>query len=127
MSRQPPSEPSQRQLRVGEQIRHIIAETLLRGHFSSETLLDASRVTVTEVKIAPDLKNATAFVLALGGKEMGSILAALNDEAQVFQKEVARKAALKFTPKIRFVYDESFGKAQRIDMLLHEISKDTKK
>lgn len=84
--------------------------------------MDAGRVTVTEVKVSPDLKNATAYVLALGGGTMDEILPALNEESQVFQKEIAHKAALKFTPKIRFVFDEMFEKAQRIDELLHNIS-----
>ncbi len=114
-------QPSQRQLRVGEQIRHIIAETLQRGHFHNETLLDGGKTTVTEVRVSPDLKNATAYVIALGGGDMEETLPALNDSASVFQKEINRKANLKFTPRIRFVLDKSFENAQRIDALLHDI------
>ena len=122
MSARSPAEPSQRQLRVGEQLRHIIAETMQRGHFHEETLLDASnKVTVTEVRVSPDLKNATAFVVPLGGGEMGDMLKALNDEHQVFQKEINRQSSLKFTPRVKFKQDNSFDQAQRIETLLDEI------
>lgn len=115
------SEPSQRQLRVGEQIRHIVAETLQRGHFQHEVLLDAGKVTVTEVRVSPDLKNATAYVLQLGGGDMGELVDALNEEHQSFQKEINRKTDLKFTPRIKFKIDDSFENAQRIDALLDSI------
>lgn len=113
--------PSQRQLRVGEQIRHIIAETMSRGHFHSEALMDAGRITVAEVRITPDLKNAKAYVMSLGGANMDEILPALNDEAHVFQKEIGRQQNMKFTPKVRFVRDESFDEAQKIDDLLRSV------
>lgn len=114
-------EPSQRQLRVGEQLRHIIAETLLRGHFHDPALLDAGKVTVTEVKVAPDLKNATVFVLSLGGEDMDHILPALNDAANYFQGEINRKTELKFTPKLKFKIDDSFEKVQRLDSILNNL------
>lgn len=114
-------EPSQRQLRVGEQIRHIIAETLQRGHFHEASLLDAGKITVTEVRISPDLKNAKAYVMALGGTDMDSILPALNTEAHIFQKEINRHSNLKFTPKIRFLADTTFDEAQKIDDLLRSV------
>ncbi|MBP7759250.1 MAG: 30S ribosome-binding factor RbfA [Alphaproteobacteria bacterium] len=113
------SEPSQRQLRVGEQIRHILSETLQRGHFQSEILIEeAGLVTITEVRPSPDLKHARAYVMTLGGKQVEAILEALNDEARVFQKDIGRQSNLKFTPKIRFVTDDSFDQAQRIEELL---------
>ena len=115
------NEPSQRQLRVGEQLRHIIAETMNRGHFHHEALMDAGRVTVAEVRVSPDLKHAKAYVMSLGGAYMESILPALNEEAYVFQKEVSRQSSLKFTPKIIFVRDESFDEAQRINDLLRTV------
>lgn len=121
MRQHSPSEPSQRQLRVGEQLKHIIAETLLRGHFHDKALMDSGKITVTEVRASPDLKHATAYVISLGGLEMGSILKALNDSAAVFQKDIGQKASLKFTPKVRFVYDETFENANRIDSLLGTI------
>ena len=114
--------PSQRQLRVGEQIRHIMAETLARGHFHDEILIDiAGGVTVTEVRIAPDLKQASAYVISLGGADMDKILPALNNNANVFQKDINAKANLKFTPKIRFKEDQSFESVQKLDEILNTI------
>ncbi len=114
--------PSQRQLRVGEQLRHIIAETLQRGHFHTAPLLDmAKNITVTEVRVSPDLKHARAYVVALGGADIAPLLTALAAEAHIFQKEINRQSALKFTPKIQFVKDDSFDKAQRIEDILRDI------
>lgn len=118
----PANGPSQRQLRVGEQIRHIISDTMARGHFKDEILLDiAGGVTVTEVRPSPDLRNATAYVISLGGTDMDKILPALNNNASVFQKDINTKANLKFTPKVRFVLDGSFEKVQKLDELLSSI------
>ena len=114
--------PSQRQLRVGEQIRHIMAETLSRGHFYSEQLMNvAGGITVTEVQPSPDLRQATAYVISLGGADMDTILPALNENAPIFQKDINAKANLKFTPKVRFKEDTSFEKAQKLDELLSTI------
>lgn len=114
-------EPSQRQLRVGEQLKQIIAETMTRGHFSHEALLDAGQVTVSEVRVSPDLKNATAYVMSLGGYDMESILPALNDEAKVFQKEINRQSNMKFTPRVSFKTDRTFDEVERINTLLNEV------
>lgn len=117
--------PSQRQLRVGEQVRHLIAETLARGHFHSEELFRmAQNVTVSEVRVSPDLKSATAYVSTLGGSGVDEILQALNEETQAFQKEIAHKLKLRFTPRIRFVQDESFEKANRIETILSSLKKE---
>ena len=114
--------PSQRQLRVGEQIRHIMSETLSRGHFYSEQLMNvAGGITVTEVQPSPDLRQATAYVISLGGADMDTILPALNENAPIFQKDINAKANLKFTPKVRFKEDTSFEKAQKLDELLSTI------
>ena len=114
--------PSQRQLRVGEQIRHIMSETLSRGDFYNEALMNmAGGITVTEVRPTPDLRQATAYVISLGGADMDSILPALNENAPVFQKDINSKANLKFTPKVRFKEDTSFEKAQKLDELLSTI------
>lgn len=116
--------PTQRQLRVGEQLRHIITETLQRGKFHNEVLLDhAPSVTVTEVRVAPDLKYATAYVMNLGGRGMDEILPALNECAGYFQKEVARQLTTKFTPRIKFVGDEVFDHAEHIENILHNLPK----
>ncbi len=112
--------PTQRQLRVGEQLRHIIAETMARGHFQDTALLDAP-VTVAEVRVTPDLKQAKVFVMSLGGQDMDTILPALNDEAHVFQKDIGRQLNMKFTPKVRFLRDESFDEAQKIDEILRTV------
>ena len=116
------SGPSQRQLRVGESFRHIIAETMTRGHFHDAILLDvASKVTVTEVVPSPDLRQATAYVISLGGGDMEAILPALNNNANVFQRDINAQSNLKFTPKVRFKEDTSFEKAQKLDALLNTI------
>ena len=114
--------PTQRQLRVGEQIRHIIAETLQRGHFHESSLNGAS-VTVTEVRVSPDLKNARAYVMALGGDNMEDILPALNEEARTFQREINRQTNLKFTPRVSFVTDHSFEEANKIEKIISELPK----
>ncbi|GJL84661.1 MAG: ribosome-binding factor A [Micavibrio sp.] len=116
------AQPSQRQLRVGEQLRHIVADTLLRGHFHHESLIDASKITVTEVRISPDLKNATAYVIAMADENIEDFLPALNEDSSVFQKEINRQSNLKFTPRVQFKTDTSFENSQRIEKLLHEIN-----
>lgn len=113
--------PSQRQLRVGEQMRHIIAQTLQRGHFNNEALMDAGRLSITEVKVSPDLKHARAYVISLGGDDLSELLSALNDHAHVFQREINHQASLKFTPKVKFVADDSFAQASKIDEILRGI------
>lgn len=114
--------PSQRQLRVGEQLRHIIAETFHRGHFHDEALMDAGKITVTEVRCSPDLKNATAFVMSLGGENIDHIIPALNEHAHIFQKEIGKGGTMKFTPRVRFMKDESFENAQNIENLLRDLN-----
>lgn len=113
--------PSQRQLRVGEQLRHIIAETLMRGDFHQESLLNIGPVTVSEVRVTPDLKNATAYVMPLGGENIDEVVAALNEESREFQHDINKQSNLKFTPRVRFKRDHSFEEANRIEALLHEI------
>lgn len=118
--------PSQRQLRVGEQLRHIIAEEMSRGHFHHETLLEAEGITVAEVRVTPDLKQAKAYIMPLGGQYLeneaiDAILKALNEEAAGFQKVIGKQLNMKFTPKVRFVRDESFAEAQKIDDILRSV------
>ncbi len=116
--------PSQRQLRVGEQIRHILGEYLQRGHFHAPGVMEINpaEISITEVRISPDLKNATAYVSSLGGKDIDGVLEALNDQSKEFQKEINRQTNLKFTPRIRFINDKSFDEAGRIEELLSEIN-----
>lgn len=117
-----PSGPSQRQLRVGEQLRHTIADVLRKGKFDDLSLIDASHnVTVTEVQVSPDMKYATAYVMTLGGADMEEILPALNESAFVFQKEIGKQIKMKFTPRIKFLADGSFDQAQKINGLLRNL------
>lgn len=118
--------PSQRQLRAGEQVRHEISNTLQRGHFKDENLVEKSAlVTVTEVRLTPDLKNAKAYVMPLGGKQedIDILLPALNAEAKTFQADLGHALEMKFTPRVQFVLDTSFAEAQRIENILNDIKK----
>jgi len=110
---------SPRQLRVGEALRHILADVLLRGDFRDPDLAGHS-VTVTEVKVSPDLKNATAFVMPLGGADRDLVLKALKRAAAFIQSQVGRESELKFTPRFSFRLDDSFDTATRIDSLLRD-------
>jgi ribosome-binding factor A len=114
--------PSQRQLRVGEQLRHIIAQTLQRGHFRDEILIDSSAdITVTEVRPSPDLKQATAYVISLGGKNMDEFIPALNNNAAQFQKDIGTQNTMKFTPKVRFKADTSYENVQKLENIFDKI------
>ena len=122
MKKSTANEPSQRMLRVAEQIKEVLAQSLLRGHFHDPLLIDAAaNVTVTEVRVSPDLKHATAYVISLGGKNMDEFLPALNEEAYNFQKEINRQTQLKFTPRLQFRKDETFDKVSRLENIMHNI------
>ena len=110
--------PSQRQLRVGELIRHKLAEMLARGEIHDDVL--ASHViTISEVRMSPDLKLATAYVMPLGGKDIAPVIAALNRHSRFIRGEIAHEVNLRSAPEIRFREDETFEEASRIDRLLH--------
>ena len=109
--------PSQRQLRVAEEIRHSIAELIERGAMKDPELRDVP-VTVTEVRTTPDLRRAEAFVTPLGGGDPSKILAALNRAAPYFRAQVARAIRLKFAPVIVFSPDTSFEQAGKIESIL---------
>lgn len=115
----PSKTPSQRQLRVGEAIRHALSETLMRGDLHDPALAGRS-VTVTEVRVSPDLKNATAFVMPLGGGDAADVVAALKRAAPFLRGQVARAVRLKYAPQLGFQTDTSFEHADRIERLLHE-------
>ena len=110
--------PTQRQLRVGELIRHALSELLLRDEIRDPALAGVS-VTVSEVRPSPDLRNASCFVVALGGQDTEAVVAALNTAAPWISGRVARSVRTKFAPRLRFLADTSFEEAQRIDSLLH--------
>jgi len=111
----------QRQLRVGEEIRHVISSVLQHGGFDDPALMNSSLITCTQVKISPDLKNATVFIMPLGGHHLKEILAALNEQAWFFQREIGRNMKMKFTPRLTFKGDETFGEAEKIDRILKQI------
>lgn len=116
--------PSQRQLRVGEQLRHVITDTLARGHFHDAFLMSkAGMVSISEVRVSPDMKHATAFATMIGGIGLAEALDALNANADIFQKEIGRQVRMKFTPKLKFVEDTVYDNAAKIDALLHSLPK----
>ena len=108
---------SQRQLRVGEQVRHAIAEILAQGSVHDADL-EGHIITVPEVRMSPDLKLATVYVMPLGGRDTGVVIAALERNKKFLRGEVARRVNLKFAPDLRFRVDERFDEAERIEKLL---------
>ena len=112
-----PSGPSQRQLRVGELIRHALAEMLARGDIHDDVLA-RHVVTVPEVRLSPDLKLATAYIMPLGGQDIPAVLKALESHKKYLRGEIAHRVNLKYAPDLRFRADESFAEAERIDALL---------
>ena len=108
---------SVRLLRVGEQVRHALAGILMRGDVHDDTLASHS-VSVTEVRMSPDLRHATVFVKPLLGADEDAVLKALRTNTAYFQREVAGKLKTKYAAKIKFLPDESFDEASRIDALL---------
>ncbi len=110
---------NQRQLRVGERVRHVLAELLTRGAVHDAVIAD-SHLTVAEVRISRDLRNATVFVLELGGDLRPDVLRALERVTPFLRGEVARQANLKYAPKLVFKQDETFAHSSRIDGLLAE-------
>jgi len=111
--------PSQRQQRVAELIRHALAEVLQRGDIQ-DPVLGSHVVTVPEVRMSPDLKLATAYVMPLGGQDEAPVIAALERHRKVLRQEVARRVNLKYAPELRFRRDETFDEAARIDRLLRD-------
>jgi ribosome-binding factor A len=111
--------PSQRQLRVGEELRHALAEVLRRGDFRDPELQNLN-VTVTEVRISPDLRNATAFITPLGGGQVDETVAAMRRAAAFFRAQIARAIKLRYVPTLSFEADTSFEYADHINRLLHD-------
>lgn len=109
--------PTQRQLRAGELIRHALMDILAREEFDDPDLYGKS-ITVTEVRISPDLKNATAFCAPLGGEEMAKTVAALNRAAGFLRGRLSREIDMRYTPILRFIADDSYDEARRIEELL---------
>lgn len=114
------SEPGQRQLRVGERIRHILADVLRRGDLHDPVLVNASLISITAVEIGPDLKHATAYVMPLGGKDADIIVSALNRASGYFRAMVGPELDLHYAPKISFRIDNSFENGEHIEKLLRQ-------
>ena len=111
--------PSPRQLRVGEELRHALIEVLRRGGLRDPLLADAE-VTVSEVRMSPDLRAATAFVVPFGGGDAAALVEALNRAAPFLRGRIAQSVKLRLVPTLRFSPDRSFEAAGRIEALLHD-------
>jgi ribosome-binding factor A len=116
---------SQRQLRVGELIRHELADMLSRGEIH-DPIIEAHMITVPEVRMSADLRVATVYVMPLGGRDEAAVLDALDRHKRYVRGEISRRANLKFAPEIRFRIDERFDEAERIEKLLRtpEVQRD---
>ncbi len=117
--------PSQRQLRAGELVRHALVEIMQRENLREPSLSGVS-VTVSEVRVSPDLKQANVFAAPLGGEHQGEVIDALNKVAPYLRGLLGKKIDMKFTPALKFVSDDTFSEAQRIDALLSrpEVARD---
>ncbi|MFS0773362.1 30S ribosome-binding factor RbfA [Sphingomonas sp. 1P08PE] len=114
-----PQEKSVRTLRVGEQVRHVLSEILQRGDVHDETLA-RHMVSVTEVRMSPDLRHATVFVKPLLGKDEAAVLKALRTNTAYLQREVAHRVQNKYAARLKFLADESFDEGSHIDTLLRQ-------
>lgn len=112
-----PEGRSVRLLRVGEQVRHILSELLMRGEVHDDVLTSHS-VSVTEVRMSPDLRHATVFIKPLLGANEEDVLKALKTNTAFFQKEVAKRVKMKYAARLRFLVDDSFDEAAHIESLL---------
>jgi ribosome-binding factor A len=112
-----PAGPSQRALRVGELIRHALASMLTRGEVH-DAVLEGHLITVPEVRMSPDLRLATIYVMPLGGRDVKEVIEALERNKRFLRGEIAHRVNLKFAPEIRFRIDERFDEAERIEKLL---------
>ena len=118
-NRRPPAGPTQRQLRAGELVRHALVEILREEDFQDPALVGVS-VTITEVRVGPDLKHAICFIMPLGGANAEQVTAGLNRVARFLRGRLGHMIELRFTPQLRFVYDESFDVAEKMSRLLSD-------
>ena len=114
-----PEQHSVRVLKVAERVRHILSELLARQEVHDD-IVSAANIAVTEVRMTPDLRNATAYVKPLLGAEEDAVVKALRQNTAFLQREVAKRLGLKFAPKLKFRSDESFDEADRIEKLLRD-------
>lgn len=110
--------PSHRLLRVGENLRHALSEIFARGEIRDPSL-DGVSVTVTEVRCSPDLRNATVFVMPLGGVNERDVVDGLNRNCKYIRGQLSRMVSMKYLPTLKFTSDGSFGEADHIEQLLH--------
>jgi ribosome-binding factor A len=124
-SSQPDKGPSQRQLRVGEEIRHVLADLFVRTEFHDKALA-REHITVSEVRMSPDLKHALVFTTVLGQKDITPLLPALKKVAPFLRAQIAPRLGLRVTPELKFVADEALEQATKINKLLHrpEVARD---
>lgn len=111
--------PSHRLLRVGEELRHALAEVLARGDLR-DPALDGVSITVSEVKLSPDLRHGTVYVMPLSGRDTADVVAGLGRSAGYLGAQVARRVRLKYFPKLTFRLDPSFDAVRRIESLLQD-------
>jgi ribosome-binding factor A len=128
MSKKSEKAPSQRMLRMGELVRHALAEMFSRGEVH-DPVLETHVITIPEVAMTPDLRHATAYVMPLGGKDERAVLDALNRNKKYMRGVVAKKINAKFAPDLHFRIDERFDRAEQIDKLLKqpEVQRDLRK
>ena len=119
--------PSQRQLRIGELLRKALADVFIRTEIQDSDL-SGILLTVTEVSVSPDAKNAKAYILPLGGSNQDIVIAALNRHVKFIRGELSRKVSLKYMPQIKFEVDQSFDTSERIDSVLQsdQVARDLK-
>ncbi|NJR78018.1 30S ribosome-binding factor RbfA [Sphingomonas corticis] len=113
------AEPSVRTLRVGEQVRHVLSEILQRGDVHDDVLA-SHLVSITEVRMSPDLRHATVFVKPLLGRDEDAVLKALRTNTAYLQREVAKRVRMKYAARLKFLADESFDEGSHIDRLLRD-------
>ncbi len=113
---------SQRQLKVGEELRHLISNALLRESFYDEHIKN-NNITITEVNVSPDIKNAKVYVMPLGGENKIEILNSLNKVSGRIKKVISKNISLRQTPKLNFEIDQTFEYAKKIDNILENIKK----
>lgn len=119
MARAPTEDRSVRLLKVGERVRHVLSELLMRQEVHDDTLT-AHHISITEVRMSPDLRQAKVYAKPLLGGDEAGVLTALRRNTAYLQREVAQRLGLKFAPRLKFLADESFDEAERIDRLLSD-------
>ncbi len=113
--------PTQRMLRVGELVRHALSDLLIRGEIT-DPIVETNIITISEVRMSPDLKLASAYVTPLGGKNAQNIVDALNNHKKFIRGKIVPQLKLKYAPDIRFFVDDRFEEAERIEKLLRSVA-----